>query len=86
MLILIFIFMTPKSWFVNGERQRRWGHQNGAVSTVIVGAELIDKASVREQLEQRVRALSGQAKAKILAVRPRQDSAGNTVAYEVDIR
>jgi hypothetical protein len=85
-LILIFIFVTPKSWFVSGERQRRLGHQSEAFSTVIVGAELVDNGRDKSQLEQRVRALTGQPNVRIIAVRPRQDSVGKTIAYEVDIR
>ena len=85
-LILIFIFLSPKSWFVSGEPHRRSGHQSGAISTVIVGAELVDKDRDKGQLEQRVRALTGQANVQIIAVRPRQDRAGKTIAYEVDIR
>jgi len=85
-LILIFIFLSPKGWFGGGERQRRLGHQSEAFSTVIVGAELVDNDRDKDQLEQRVRTLTGQAKVQIVAVRPRRDSAGKTVAYEVDIR
>jgi len=85
-LILIFIFLTPKSWFVNGEQHRPAGHPKKAVSTVIVGAELIDSDRDNSQIERRVRALTGQANAEVIEVRSRQDSTGKTVAYEVDIR
>lgn len=86
MLFLIFIFMTPKSWFANSKPHQSPGHQTGAFSTVVVAAELIDKDRDKGQLEQRVRALTGQTNAQVVAVRPRQDSTGKTVAYEVDIR
>jgi len=85
-LILVFIFLSPKSWFVSGERHGPLGHQSEAFSTVIVAAELVDNDRDKSQLEQRVRTLTGQANARIIAVRPRHDSAGKTVAYEVDIR
>ena len=85
-LILVFIFLSPKSWFVSGERRGPLGHQSQAHSTVIVGAEVIDNDRDRTQLERRIRALTGQANAQIIAVRPRQDSAGKTIGYEVDIR
>jgi len=85
-LILIFIFLTPKSWFGGSERQRRLGHQSEAFSTVIVAAELVDNDRDKSQLEQRVRSLTGQANVRIIAVRPRHDSSGKTIAYEVDIR
>jgi hypothetical protein len=85
-LILIFIFLTPKTWFANGERERRWGHQSGVVTTVLVGAEVVDNASDSSELEQRIRTLTGRPEAKILSKRAKQDSAGNTIGYEVDIR
>lgn len=85
-LILVFIFLSPKSWFVSGERRGPLGHQNEAHSTVIVGAEVIDNDRDKSQLEQRVRTLTGQPNAQIIAVRPRKDSTGKTIAYEVDIR
>lgn len=85
-LILIFIFLTPKSWFASSKPHESPGHQNSAFSTVLVAAELIQKDGDKGQLEQRVRALTGQANAQVIAVRPRQDSAGKTIAYEVDIR
>lgn len=85
-LILVFIFLSPKSWFVSGERHMRLGHQSEAISTVIVAAELIDSDRDNSQLEQRIRALSGRANAHVVDKRPRKDSTGKTVAYEVDIR
>lgn len=85
-LILFFIFMTPKSWFANSKPHRAMGHQNGAFSTVLVGAELIENDRDKGQLERRVRALTGQAKAEVIGTRPIKDSAGKTIAYEVDIR
>jgi hypothetical protein len=85
-LILIFIFLTPKSWFANSKPHQSLGHPSGAVSTVLVGAELIDNDRDKGQFEQRVRTLTGQANAQVLAIRRRQDSAGKTIAYEVDIR
>ena len=85
-LILVFIFLTPKSWFSVGERRARLGHPKETVSTILVGAELVENEKDRTQLQQRVRVLIGQANAQVIDVRPRQDSTGKTIAYEVDIR
>jgi len=85
-LILIFIFMTPKSWFAVSKPRQLPGHQMSTFSTVFVGTELVDNATDRGQLEHRVRTLTGQANAQVIAVRPRQDSGGKTIGYEVDIR
>jgi hypothetical protein len=84
-LCLIFIFLTPKTWFTNGERTARMGHQTASVSTVIVGAELIDNERDMGQFENRVRTITGRPEARVVRVRSRQDSSGKTIAYEVDI-
>src|SRR3954451_20094582 len=85
-VILIFIFLTPKSWFANSERNPRSGHQSLTVSTVIVGAELIENYRDTGEVQRRVRVLPGKPKAEVVGVRPKQDNQGRTIAYEVDIR
>jgi hypothetical protein len=85
-LILIFIFMTPKSWFATGERQLSAPHQKEAVTTILLGPEIVDSDKDTGQLERRVQVLTGRSDAHIVAVRPRRDQDGKTVGYEVDIR
>jgi hypothetical protein len=85
-LILIFIFMSPKSWFASSKPHQSAGHPSGSYSTVLVAAELVDNDRDKDQLEQRVRALTGHANAQIIGKRAILDSNGKTVAYEVDIR
>jgi hypothetical protein len=85
-LILVFIFLTPKSWFENGERRSSWGHHTVAVSTVLVGPELVDNAKDRFRLEQLVRTSTGRPDAKVMDLRPVVDKDGKTRGYEVDIR
>jgi len=85
-LILVFIFLSPKSWFVNGERRAPTPHQSEAVSTVMLSPEVIDSETDRRQLEQKIRALTGRADVQIIDVRRKQDDAGKTLRYEVDIR
>ena len=84
-LILIFIFLSPKTWFAGGERHGPMGNK-GYASTVTVAAEVIDNDRDNSQLEQRVRIRTGQPNAQIIAKRPIKDSSGKTVAYEVDFR
>src|SRR6185295_3610666 len=84
-LCLIFIFLTPKSRFSNSERDKQFAHQTGTSRTVIVGAELVENERDIPKLEQQIRTLSGQSDARIDKVRPRRDSNGKTIAYEVDI-
>jgi hypothetical protein len=85
-VILIFIFLTPKSWFENSERRRSYAHQNPAVTTVLVGPELIANAQDRGQVEQVVRTFTGRPEVEVLNVRPVVDREGKTRGYEVDIR
>ena len=85
-VILIFIFLTPKSWFENGERRALSAHQNPVASTVLVGAELIENAEDRGQVEQVVRTLTRRPQAQVLNVRGVKGNDGKTRAYEVDIR
>ena len=85
-VILIFIFLTPKSWFENGERRGSRAHQNSAVSTLLVGPELVDNSRDKSQVEQRVRAFTGRADAQVLEVRAVVDKDRKTRGYEVDIR
>ena len=85
-LILVFIFLTPKSWFQNGERRGSWAHQNATVSTMLVGPEVVDNAKDRSGLEQLVRTSTGRPDAKVVDVRAVVDKDGKTRGYEVDIR
>lgn len=77
LLIVAFIFLTPKEWF---ERRDRLATQT---SRLIVQAS--DFSPERHILQQRVRELSGNPEAIIVDWRKRQNSRGETV-YEVDIR
>jgi hypothetical protein len=85
-VILIFIFLTPKSWFENSELRRASAHQNSGVSTVLIGPELIDNAEDKVRVEKVVRALTGRQDFQVLNVRPAVDRNGKTSGYEVDIR
>lgn len=85
-LILAFIFLTPKSWFEGSERRTASGHQTPATTTVLLGTEVVDNETDRSRLEQRVRTLSGRGDAQVVAVRKVVDKDGKTVGYQVDIR
>ena len=77
LLIVAFIFLTPKSWF---ERRERLATQT---SRMIVQAS--DFSSEKSILEQRVRELSGDPDAIVVGWRPKKNARGETV-YEVDLR
>lgn len=76
-VILIFIFLTPKTWFDNREKLAT------QTSRLIVKAKdfPLDKAI----LEQRVKELSGNENAEILDWHKKTDANGQPI-YEIDIR
>jgi len=77
-LILVFIFLTPKSWFLNSEFRRQ--------RTVVLPVEVVGVQADRSSIERRARELAGRPESHVTAVRPRLDSAGKLIGYEVDIR
>jgi len=85
-VILIFIFGTPKSWFENSELGSRAVHQSQAATTVLVGPELIVNAEDKGQVEQVVRQLTGRQDVQVVNVRRVAGNDGKTRGYEVDIR
>ena len=85
-VILIFIFLTPKSWFENGERRGHFRHQNQPASIVLIGPELIENAQDKSHVERVVREFTGRQDAKVLDVRRVAGPDGKTRGYEVDIR
>lgn len=84
-VILMFIFVTPKSWFQGSERPSDLLHPK-PMSTVLLGPEMIANEGDKQQIESRVRRYTGRNDAEIIAVRRIQDDTGNIRAYEVDIR
>jgi hypothetical protein len=85
-VILIFIFLTPKTWFEGSERARNSVHQSPAVATVLLSPEVVVNEADRGQIEQQVKALTGRTKVEVLDVRKVVDSEGRTRSFEVDIR
>src|SRR5256885_14993955 len=86
-LILAFIFLTPKSWFENSELRFRQRHQSPvAQRSVLVSSENLSATPDRNEIERRVRDLTGRQGTQVSGLRPVQDVQGKIVAYEVDIR
>ena len=85
-LILVFIFLTPKSWFSVSERQVGSRHQSPVPATVFVGAEVVENQKDNSLLRNNIRALSGRENAEVGAIRKVVDKEGRTVGYQVDIR
>jgi len=77
-LILVFIFLTPKSWFENTEfRPQR---------TVVLAAEVLGGQPDRSMIEQRAKEVAGRPDSQVTRVETLRDNTGKVVGYEVDIR
>jgi len=61
-------------------------HQSPTASTLVVGAEVVEKAQDTAQLEQRLRAFAGRSDLQVLGVRKLTGPDGKTTGYEIDIR
>jgi len=84
-VILIFIFLTPKSWFLIGERAQSMAHQS-PIATVLLSPEVVGNEEDKSRIAEQVKALTGRTKVEVLAVRRVLDSEGRTRSFEVDIR
>ena len=85
-VILIFIFLTPKSWFENSERRGYAEHQNLTASKVLISPELIENTQDKGKVERVVRTFMGRNDVQVVNIRKVVDKDGKTLGYEVDIR
>ena len=86
MVILIFIFLTPKSWFSSGERAQGMVHPSAVARTLVLSPEVVGNEEDKRQIEQQVKALTGRTEVEVLAVRKILDPNGKVRGFEVDIR
>lgn len=77
LLIIAFIFLTPKTWF---EKKERLATQT---ARLIVKAQ--DFSLEKNEMQKRVRELSGNDNAEVLDWREKTNAAGE-VFYEIEIR
>jgi len=77
LLIVLFIFITPKTWF---EKREKLATQTARLIVKAEGFSL-----EKSVLEKRVRELSGNENAEILDWHERKNADGETF-YEIDIR
>ena len=85
-VILIFIFLTPKSWFENSERRAYAAHQNPTATTVLISPELIENTQDKGKVERVVQTFTGCNEVQVTNLRKVVDKDGKTLGYEVDIR
>src|SRR6185295_4098855 len=73
-LILAFIFLTPKSWFVSPPPIH---------TTVIRASDLVEKREDSPEIVQRAREQLKLMNGQVVDVRPQRNASGKVVAYEV---
>lgn len=77
LLILVFIFLTPKGWFANpGFKRHR---------TVVISADVVGGQADRAVIERRAKEIAATPSGFVTDVRTRRDAEGKLI-YEVDIR
>lgn len=87
-LILAFVFLTPKGWFEWGKLDSSCAHQSGlgAARNLLIKAP--DAAAAQpnaRDIERCARNIIGDADLRVTGWRKVQSVDGRTVAYEVDI-
>ena len=85
-VILVFIFLTPKSWFDNAEFRQTHLVLQAPSAVVVMDADVIGTPMDRAQIERRARQLSGHPEAQVTRVQERRDPDGRLIGYDVDIR
>ena len=86
MVILIFIFLTPKDWFLSGERAQSIVHPSPVARTLVLSPEVVGNSEDKSQIAERVKALTGRSDVEVLNVRRIPGPDGRTLSFEVDIR
>lgn len=81
MLILVFIFLTPKSWFANASYKPEAAH-----TIVVLEAEAFGPQPLKAEIERRAKEVAQRPDAQEINIRPQTDSTGKIRSYEVDIR
>jgi len=76
-LILAFIFLTPKSWFVSTPEVQ---------TARILAADLVEKREDNPEIVRLAKEQLNRTHGQVVKVRPRYDESGKLIAYEVDIR
>jgi hypothetical protein len=84
---LIFIFLTPKTWFASSERGVNIGHQSPVpTQVVLLSPEVVANEQDKGQIAQRIKELTGRKEVEVLTVRKVLGDDGQIRSFEVDIR
>ena len=85
-VILIFIFLTPKRWFSSSELPLNYGHQSPVAEKVFLSREVVGNQADTSQIEQRVKEATGRTQVQVVTMKELFDSNGKSRGFEVDIR
>lgn len=88
-LILVFVFLTPKSWFERGKLACNPPHQNGletAGRLLIRAAYTTAPAPDAHDIERCARKITNDDRVRVTGWRELRSADGRTVAFEVDIQ
>ncbi|MET0752184.1 MAG: hypothetical protein ABWZ66_02375 [Pyrinomonadaceae bacterium] len=77
LLIIAFIFLTPKAWFEKREKL--------ATQTARLIVKARDFSPDKIEMDRRIKELSGNPNAEVLEWHEKKDASGETF-YEIDIR
>ena len=86
-LILVFVFLTPRSWFDNSKPALGASHHSSSVGAhkLLLRAEDLGQNPSVEELERGARVATGRAATRVNGVRELRDESGRVAYYEVDI-
>jgi len=76
-VILAFIFLTPKSWFVSN---------TPLMTTVVWASEIVGNQSDTTEIDRVAKGRLKRPAGQVIDRRPKRDDSGKVIAYEVDIR
>lgn len=85
--ILAFVFLTPKSWFDQGELPGNKAHLNGlaAAERLLIRSENLGPNPGARELERGAQSVTGRSEVHVKGWRELRDASGRVAAYEVDI-
>lgn len=86
-LILAFIFLTPKSWFGQGELTFRDPHLSSdiAAQKLLISPEVLGQNPDAQSVERGVQKITGRRDLRIKGWRALRAEDGSVAAFEVDI-
>ncbi|MEJ7711598.1 MAG: hypothetical protein WKF84_17460 [Pyrinomonadaceae bacterium] len=85
LLILAFIFLTPRTWFESSELRSMGAHHTQSSMMLIIAGLEDDMTMDREEIKRRVEAVVKHP-VTVRSIRPQHNKAGQVVAFEVDIQ